>query len=151
MSGRGDNNKQGSSGRGSSNQSNQGFVQSGENNAPSDRDKEQELAQPSIPQPKSIDPDANRNAGDARIHANQRTDERTFNLVLDGVPYVVRTTPFMFNEEMRYTVQVNNDEEDVFVWDSEIGRLRAIDDEGSTLPDALEEAISERIQSHRGQ
>jgi hypothetical protein len=35
----------------------------------------------------------------------------------------------------------------VFTWDSSLGQLRAIDDDASTLPDNVEEAISEKLQS----
>jgi hypothetical protein len=33
----------------------------------------------------------------------------------------------------------------VFTWDSELKRLRSIDDNASTLPDSLEEAISDEL------
>jgi hypothetical protein len=57
MSGRGDNNKRGSSGRGASNQSNQAFGQS-EKVGKSNRGEQK--GQPSKPQHKSEDPSANR-------------------------------------------------------------------------------------------
>lgn len=59
MSGRGDNNKAGSSGRGASNQSNQGFGQA------ADRGKsyhgEKTGGKPSVPQKKTQDSSSNRN------------------------------------------------------------------------------------------
>ena len=59
MSGRGDNNKAGSAGRGASNQSNQGFGQT------SDQEKsyhgEQTVRKPSVPQKKTRDQASNRN------------------------------------------------------------------------------------------
>ena len=58
MSGRGDNNKKGSSGRGGSNQSNQGFPDS--NQGKSNHDREQTGGKRSEPQPKCGDQDANR-------------------------------------------------------------------------------------------
>jgi len=61
MPGRGDNNKHGSAGRGSSNQSNQGFVADGEDQPKSNHSKQQTGGKSSTPSPKSADPDANRN------------------------------------------------------------------------------------------
>lgn len=60
MAGRGDNNKKGSAGRGGSNQSNQGFINS-ENDQKSNHDKKQTGGRPSTPSPKTADKDANRN------------------------------------------------------------------------------------------
>jgi hypothetical protein len=76
-----------------------------------------------------------------------RGDERRFNLVVDSVPYVVKATPFSFNGETRYKVSFNESSEHVFTWDSSLGQLRAIDDDASTMPDNLEIAISEKLQS----
>ncbi|MGB8192626.1 MAG: hypothetical protein WCF67_11940 [Chitinophagaceae bacterium] len=58
MSGRGDNNKRGSSGQGASNQSNQGFPDA--DRGKSNHSKKPTGGQRSEPQPKSADPDANR-------------------------------------------------------------------------------------------
>lgn len=58
MSGRGDNNKKGSAGRGGSNQSNQGFPNADQGK--SHHDKHATGGQRSEPQPKSADQDANR-------------------------------------------------------------------------------------------
>lgn len=58
MSGRGDNNKAGSAGRGANNQSNQGFPDA--DHGKSDHDKHQKTGKRSEPQPKSADQDANR-------------------------------------------------------------------------------------------
>ena len=77
-----------------------------------------------------------------------RTDERSFDILIDGVPYLIRSVPFLYNDELRFRVTVNNDTEHIFTWDSEVSMLRAIDDDASTLPDRLEEAISDKLQSH---
>ena len=66
---------------------------------------------------------------------------------MDSVPYLIRATPFQFNGETRYRVSLNGGSEHVFTWDSSLGQLRAIDDDASTLPDNVEEAISEKLQS----
>jgi len=72
--------------------------------------------------------------------------ERTFELVVGGVPYHVKATPFLYNTETRFRVSYNGGVEHVFTWDSSLGRLTAIDDDSSTLPDDLEVAISEKLQ-----
>ena len=58
MSGRGDNNKRGSSGRGNSNQSNQGFPDADQGK--SNHNRKQTGGERSEPHPKSVDPDAHR-------------------------------------------------------------------------------------------
>ena len=74
-------------------------------------------------------------------------DEMTFNLMVDSVPYLIKARPFSFNDEVRFYVNVNGGTDHVFTWDSELGRLRAIDDQSSIMPDALEEAISAKLES----
>jgi hypothetical protein len=145
MSGRGDNNKHGSSGQGSSNQSNQGFKGSEQ---ASNHNKKHTGAVASKPQEKTKDGDSDRNAGvPTEKLSGINTQERTLNIILDSVPYLINVSPFSFNEEMRFYVSVNGGEQHVFTWDSEVGGLRAIDDEASTLPVGLEEAISEKLQA----
>ncbi len=149
MSGRGDNNKRGSAGRGASNQSNQPFIPDGEKQPRSNHDVTNTSGKPSIEQDKAKDADSHRNTGAANSNPGSvRTKhERTFNLVVDDVPYVVKASPFSFNEEIRYYINVNGATEHVFTWDSELKMLRAIDDDAGTLPNAVEEAISTRLQS----
>lgn len=118
MSGRGDNNKQGSAGRGISNQSNQAFVADNKSEPKSDHNKNVE-------------------------------GTKTLSLLVDEVPYEVRVTPFTFNEERRFYVSVNGGDDHVFTWDSEIKALRAIDDDAADLPDSLEQAISQQLQSQQ--
>ncbi|MFL5810883.1 MAG: hypothetical protein ACJ749_15285 [Flavisolibacter sp.] len=59
MPGRGDNNKKGSSGRGASNQSSQGFGQAAERGK--SNHGEQTGGKPSVPEKKKEDPSSNRN------------------------------------------------------------------------------------------
>lgn len=110
MSGRGDKNKQGTSGRGSSHQSLQAF--------PEDTNREQKPA-----------------------------NRKTYDLLIDEIPYSVTTEPFTYNGEQRYYVSVNGSPDHVFTWDSALGRLTAIDRDASTLPDALEQEISNKLQA----
>jgi hypothetical protein len=101
-----------------------------------------------LKQKKQVDTTADRNSGIATEKLKPlRTDERTFNLIVDNVPYIVKAVPFTFNGEIRFYVNVNGGKDNVFTWDSELGGLRAIDDKASILPDALEEAISDKLQS----
>lgn len=95
---------------------------------------------------KTGDPDRGPDTQGKKLH-RPRTDERNFNLVLDGVPYFIKSIPFSYNDELRFRVIINDDTEHVFTWDSEVKMLRAIDDDASLLPDRLEEAISEKLQS----
>ena len=73
----------------------------------------------------------------------------SFEILVDNNPYVVHVTPFTFNTETRFRVSYNGSPEFVFTWDSSLGRLYAIGDETSTMPDDLEVAIAERLQSGR--
>ena len=74
-------------------------------------------------------------------------NEMSFNMVVDKVPYLVTVTPFYFNGETRFYININGGEPHVFTWDSEIHELRAIDDEASVLPVGLEEEISRELQA----
>jgi len=145
---RGDKNKRGTSGRGSSNQSNQAFQKS-HSHQKSNRNRKQAGGSPSGPQDQSLASEFDRNTRSSPEEQSRSitTNERRFNLLVDNVPYVVSAIPFQFNGEVRYRVSVNGGSEHVFTWDSSLGHLRAIDDEASTLPDNVEEAISEKLQS----
>jgi hypothetical protein len=71
-----------------------------------------------------------------------------FELAIDGVPYSFTASPFTYNTETRYRVTYNGTEH-IFTWDAGLGRLAPINDDSSTLPIGLEEAIAERLQSSR--
>jgi hypothetical protein len=75
------------------------------------------------------------------------SNEKKFDLLVDGVPYLINATPFSFNNEMRFLIKINGGDEHVFTWDSEPGALRAIDDGAATLPTSLEEALNEKLQA----
>jgi hypothetical protein len=74
-------------------------------------------------------------------------ESQNFELVIDGVPYLVKATPYEFNTETRFLVSYNGSDEYVFVWDSALGRLAAIGDTAVDIPDNLEKAIAEKLQS----
>ena len=144
---RADKNKRGTSGRGNGNQSNQSLT-GANTHSKSDHNKNQTSGWPSEAQQRSEDPDAGRNRSITREEAKPlHTAERTFNLLVDSVPYMVKAVPFRFNDEVRFRVSFNGSPEHVFTWDSSLGQLRAINDDSSTMPDDLELAISEKLQS----
>jgi hypothetical protein len=146
---RGDKNKRGTSGRGSRDQSNQAFKKNDNHQKKATPNKRQTGGWRSDPQDQSLVSEIDRSAR-SRTEEQTRslnTNERRFNLLVDSVPYLVSAKPFRFNGEVRYRVSVNGNSEHVFTWDSSLGQLRAIDDDASTLPDNVEEAISEKLQS----
>jgi hypothetical protein len=71
--------------------------------------------------------------------------EQRFELVIDGVPYGVKATPFQYNTETRYRVMYDGTEH-IFTWDSSLGRLAPINDDSSSIPFNVEEAIAARLQ-----
>lgn len=73
--------------------------------------------------------------------------DRRFDLVLDGVPYFIRSIPFLFNDEWRFRISINGEMEHLFTWDYSSNMLRAIDHDSSTLPAGLEEAVSNKLRS----
>ena len=89
---------------------------------------------------KSVDPLIN------QTKANDN-NERFFNLVVDEVPYRVEFEPFFYNDQVRYYVSINAAPKDVFVWDTEVQLFRAINDNSSIVPVALEKAISYELQN----
>lgn len=70
-----------------------------------------------------------------------------FELRVDGVPYEVKAIPFEYNSETRYRVSYNGGGENIFVWDTQIKSMRAIDDEASDIPEALEVSIAEKLRA----
>jgi hypothetical protein len=70
---------------------------------------------------------------------------QNFELVVDGVPYLVKASPFDFNEEKRFTVTYNGSEEYVFVFDTSVGKYTALGDESVEIPSRLETEIAEKL------
>jgi hypothetical protein len=77
-------------------------------------------------------------------HEIQST-EHTYNIIVDKVPYLVRVTPFLFNDEKRFRISINGDDGHVFAWDPDLVGLHALDEDASTLPASLEKAISNKL------
>lgn len=71
--------------------------------------------------------------------------EQSFQLLLNGVPYLVKATPFEFNTETRFNVSYNGSDEYVFTYDTSVGQFVAIGDDAETIPADLELAISQRL------
>jgi len=74
-------------------------------------------------------------------------EAQNFELLVDGVPYMVKATPYDFNGEVRFRVSYNGSEDYIFTRDAEAGQLTAIGTEGLDIPDNLEEAISDKLSS----
>ncbi|HXS55185.1 MAG TPA: hypothetical protein VN726_03610 [Hanamia sp.] len=70
-----------------------------------------------------------------------------FEIVSNGLPYLVEAVPFQFNNQKRFRITYNGGDENIFAWDSELKRLRAIDEDAATLPDDLEMEISRKLES----
>ncbi|HTE23537.1 hypothetical protein [Flavitalea sp.] len=75
----------------------------------------------------------------------RKNDTKTVELVVDKVPYQVKITPEKFNDDPRFYIEVNGDGGHMYAWYSDLLKLHALDDEASTLPDGLEQAISNMI------
>ena len=71
--------------------------------------------------------------------------EHTFQLLLNGVPYVVKATPYEFNGETRYRVSYNGSEEYIFAYDLSIKQYVSIGDGTETIPSDVEVAIAEHL------
>ncbi|PWV56804.1 hypothetical protein [Chitinophaga sp. S165] len=69
----------------------------------------------------------------------------SFNLLVDGVPYMVKAEPFSFNDEQRYNVSFNGSETYVFAWDEETLRYAPVGEVAVELSMALEQEIANRL------
>ncbi len=69
----------------------------------------------------------------------------SFELVVDGVPYMIETREYDYNGQKRYLVSYNGGEETVFVFNPEINQYVSIGKDTSTIPDNVEKAISDRL------
>ena len=76
---------------------------------------------------------------------NRIMQEQTFQLLLNGVPYIVKATPFEFNGDKRFTISYNGSDDFVFTYDRTVGHYVAIGDDSDTVPADLEVAIAERL------
>jgi hypothetical protein len=73
--------------------------------------------------------------------------DQSFQLLLNGVPYFIKATPFEFNGDTRFTVSYNGSDDFVFTYDTTVGHYVAIGDDTVTIPADLEVAIAERLYS----
>ncbi len=93
MPGRGDNNKHGSAGRGSSNQSNQPFVSDDEVQPKSNHGKVKTGTKPSVPSPRTANQDDNRNqslkekhSGNGKLRQGKMPEKNMYDSVADETP-----------------------------------------------------------------
>ncbi|RYZ20378.1 MAG: hypothetical protein EOO10_23310 [Chitinophagaceae bacterium] len=77
--------------------------------------------------------------------ASRKNDTKTVELVVDNVPYQVKITPEKFNEDTRFFIEVNGDGGQMYAWYPDLLKLRALGEDGITLPAGLEEAISHMV------
>ncbi len=80
-----------------------------------------------------------------QLKKENQQDERSFNVLVDGVGYAVTASPFNFNTQVRYTVTVNQEESAVFAWDTEMSMFRSLNENTSTFPDGLMRAINDEL------
>ncbi|TDH23039.1 hypothetical protein EXU57_18450 [Segetibacter sp. 3557_3] len=70
---------------------------------------------------------------------------QSFQLMLDGVPYEVRVSPFQFNEATRYNISINGSDEYVFAYDDNVSQYVPLSDDSSTIPQNIETEIGLRL------
>ena len=75
----------------------------------------------------------------------RKNERKTFELLVDKVPYRVNITPEKFNDDPRFFIEVNGDGGHMYAWYRDLLKLQALDDEAASLPAGLEEAISDMI------
>ena len=69
----------------------------------------------------------------------------SYDILVDKIPYHVDISPFLFNDEKRFIVNVNGGMDHLYTWDDEAVQLRALDDDAVILPDGLEKDLSDKI------
>lgn len=72
-------------------------------------------------------------------------EKTKFDLLLEGVPYMVNVETFTFNSEPRFKVRYNDSPEYIFAWDEETQRFVALDEDAATIPNTLEEEIAKKL------
>ncbi len=70
---------------------------------------------------------------------------KNFEINVDGVPYMIKASPFNFNEEKRFNVTYNGGEEVVFAFDASLKRFVPLGDEAIEIPDNLESEIASKL------
>lgn len=73
--------------------------------------------------------------------------EGLIEMTVGNIPYEVKVVPYEYNTETRFRVSYGDSPEYIFTWDSSLGRLAAINDESSTLPDDVEVARAEKLEA----
>jgi hypothetical protein len=70
---------------------------------------------------------------------------KNFELIVDGVPYLIKASPFNFNEEKRFNVSYNGGDEVVFTYDVSLKRFVPLGDDSVEIPDNLESEIASKL------
>lgn len=71
--------------------------------------------------------------------------ETNFNVLVDGIAYMVTASPIVHNNEKRFSIVVNNGPRDVFAWDNEMKMYKGLDDQSAILPDGLMIEINKKL------
>lgn len=76
---------------------------------------------------------------------NDQNEHLHLELRVNNAPYIVDAEACRYNDEVQYKVKVNDSDETLFVFDSEIGRYYAAGDSGGTFPENVEQAIGNEL------
>ncbi len=71
--------------------------------------------------------------------------DQSFQLLLNGVPYMVKASPFEFNGSTRFNIKINSSDEFIFTYDPSVKQFISLGDDAATIPSDLETAISGRL------
>jgi hypothetical protein len=68
-----------------------------------------------------------------------------FTFTIDGAPYIVKAEASYFNSELQYTVNINDADEVLFIFNSDLGRYAPVGENAVDVPDDLEIAIGTKL------
>lgn len=64
---------------------------------------------------------------------------------VDGIPYDVKASPHLYNNEIQYLVSINGSEDVIFVFDKELGRYSAQGNNTIQVPDPLDTTVGNSL------
>lgn len=74
-----------------------------------------------------------------------REKKASYDFRVDKIPYHVEVSPYLYNEQKRFIININGGEDHIYTWDEKVQQLIALDDEASVLPESLEKELSEKL------
>lgn len=72
----------------------------------------------------------------------------SFNLLVEGIPYVINASKCYFNSELQYRVSLNGSEDVFFAFNDETGRYTASGDNSIIVPAEVEQEIGAKLNSN---